>query len=646
MAVEVKEVPPWMLDIEGPALDIAAYPNSPLRVAAGPGTGKTFALMRRIARLLHEGADPERIFVVTFTRTAARDLIANLRNLGIEAATRVQAGTLHSYCFRVLSREAILEVTGRNPRPLLKHEERVLQADLQRTGEWGIRQSRALLSAFEAAWARLQRDEPGWPRTADERRFQAQLLQWLRVHNAMLIGELVPEMRRHLRDNPGCDELAAFDHVLVDEYQDLNRADQDLIDRLATNGTLTVIGDEDQAIYTQLRYAQPEGIRDFHRTHPATYDVPLTECRRCPRRVVAIANAVIANNAARAQRALVPREDRPEGRVEVLRWRTMEDETAGLAHMIGEAIIAGTVERGQVLMLAPRRPIGYGIRDALLERGVPAHSYFTEEALDTPLAQERFTLLNLLAHPTDPVALRAWLSFGHNQYAAAPYSYLRAHCDRTGEPLHVAADQLRRGTLALPHSAHLQERLRLLAEESDRLRERRGAALVDELFPLGQQDVFLVRGLALAAVEDAADELDAADLLDDLRVRIIQPELPEAGDFVRIMSLHKSKGLTADMVVIAGCAEGWIPTITGDTPAERTASLEEQRRLFYVALTRAREILVVSSFDTMPLELAHRMQVGIRRRTRTRAHCLGSQFLAELGPIAPEPRIAQPGFIL
>ena len=123
------------------------------------------------------------------------------------------------------------------------------------------------LQAFAAAWAREQDQEPGWAEDETDRRFQAVLDEWLRFHEAMLIGELVPVALRYLRDNPNCPERRQFDHVLVDEYQDLNRAEQSLIDLLSENGKLTVIGDEDQSIYESFRYAHPEGISRFHETH-------------------------------------------------------------------------------------------------------------------------------------------------------------------------------------------------------------------------------------------------------------------------------------------------------------------------------------------------------------------------------------------
>jgi len=113
----------WDKDLTGEALLIASSTNSPLWVAAGPGTGKPFALMRRLARLLEvDKVQPSRILVCTFTRTAATDLARSVAALGIVGTEQVRVLTLHAFCFSMRSTEAVLHATGRVPRPLLQSE--------------------------------------------------------------------------------------------------------------------------------------------------------------------------------------------------------------------------------------------------------------------------------------------------------------------------------------------------------------------------------------------------------------------------------------------------------------------------------------------------------------------------------------------
>lgn len=621
----------WDDGLVGPARRIAELNHTPMRVLAGPGTGKTFALMRRVARLLQEGARPNRILVCTFTRTAAWDLEGELARLGVDGVDQVRAGTLHAFCFGLLGRAEVLEATGRVPRPLLRFEERFLLEDLTGDGFGGIRDRDRRLQAFNAAWARLQSETPGWPNDPVDQAFHRELVGWLRFHQAILIGELIPEALRYLRENPASPHRGVFEHVLVDEYQDLNRAEQELLDLLAEAGHLIVIGDEDQSIYS-FKFAHPEGIATFDGTHPNTHDEGLDECRRCPRLVVEMANTLIANNPGRTPRVLQPLPGNPDGEVLVLQWRTIEDEAQGIAEIIRRRIQNADVEPGRVLVLAPRRQLGYAVRDALNALGVFAHSFFHEEALDESDAQQAFTLLTLLANPEDRVALRCWCGFGSTSLRSGAWARLRAHCETSGETPRAALERLASGDLAIPHTGPLVERFRELQGRLGELTPVRGQALVDALFPGDRDWTSFIRSLA-STIE--GDEFDAQELREALRIGITQPELPTDVDYVRVMSLHKSKGLTADVVAALGCIEGLIPTLTGETPAEQTASLEEQRRLFYVAITRTRRVLILSSVTQLRRNLAYRMGAQVRGWNPIHAATIASRFLAELGPSRP-----------
>ncbi len=638
----------WNEGLRGPALRIAGTTDSPLRVVAGPGTGKTFALMRRVTRLLEtQEAPPNRILVCTFTRTAARDLAREIANLGVRGNNRIWAGTLHAYCFKLLSRSEVFQATGRVPRPLLDFESRFMLQDLDHHGIGGIRHSRKLLKAFNAAWARLQSDDPGWPHTTADRQFHNALLAWLRFHGCMLIGEVVPEAVHYLRDNPESPDRSAFDHVLVDEYQDLNRAEQVILDLLAGDGSLTIVGDEDQSIYS-FKFAHPEGIAEFPTGHPGTHDEDLLVCRRCCRRVVDMANSLIEHNANRSERTLTCLDGCPDGDVAVVQWRDMQEEAQGIARVVHERVRRGDVEPGRVLILAPRRQLGYGVRNVLNELGTPAHSFFNEEVfdgrphdMDACHAQEAFTLLTLLANPEDIVSLRCWCGFGNNSLRAGAWQKLRQHCQRTGTAPHEVLAQIAEGEISIPYARDLGIRYRALQSRLAELNDVRGQDLIDALFP---EDESWAEAFRRASAEDDDGEpIGPQKLLDDLRTRIIQPELPTDVEYVRIMSLHKSKGLTADMVVILGCIRGMIPAVIPEdlTAQEQQRFIEEQRRLFFVALTRTRKILVLSDFARIPRDLAHRTRVPVRHGgTADEALTYASAFLAELGRSRPRTMTA------
>lgn len=628
---------PWDDNLEGPSLRIAATDDSPLRVRAGPGTGKTFTLIRRIARLLENGAAPRQILVSTFTRTAAGDLKRELESLDVDGASSVRATTVHALSFSILARNEVLAITGRMPRPLLEYEKRFLLQDLHDRQFGNIHARRRRLKAFEAAWARLQSEQPGWPNDPVDQLFHRQLLDWFVFHDAMLIGELVPEGLRYLRNNPSSPERTAFSYILVDEYQDLNAAEQEFVQLIAENARLTIIGDEDQSIYS-FKYAHPEGIAEFHVRHPGTVDETLDLCRRCPTDIVEMANRLISNNRRRTNRVLTASPENGMGEVRIVQWQSMEREAQGLAEFIERLIRSGRVEPGRVLVLAPRRQFGYAVREALNARDVQAHSFFQEEALDgdpTNLtrcrAQQAFTLLTLATTPEDSVALRCWCGFGSASLRRGSWARVRSLCAANGISLTAALQGIEAGQLILPHGRHLIARLRDLRDQLDHLAPLRGDALLDALFPNNDPDYAQIWIMAAGLDPDA----DATQLLDRLRTGITQPELPTDVDYVRVMSLHKSKGLTADLVVVMGCVEGLIPTLPRDASQEElNVALEEQRRLFYVSITRAREVLVLSSVTDLPRDRAYRMGVEVRGRGNT-IGTITSRFVDELGPTRP-----------
>ncbi len=555
----------WNDGLTGTALQIASTLDSPLRVMAGPGTGKSFATKRRVARLLEEGAPPNRILAVTFTRNAAANLIDDLKSLGLDGSDLIVAGTLHRFCFRLLSQNEVLALSGRTPRPVvtftnklvLQFEGHTMLADLVASGNFGgKRDCTKRILAFEAAWARLQSEEPGWPQNPVDAEFQNALLGWLTFHRAMLIGELVPQAYRYLRDNPACEARSAFDYVLVDEYQDLNRAEQELLDLLAANGETTIVGDVDQSIY-RFRYANPEGIEEYADTHPHTHDEDLDECRRCPKRVVAIADRLIRHNhPGETEPRLRPKPSNPEGEIYIVQWPSIEEEVAGLGAYVSWLIHNRNYAPGEILVLTPRRRIGYRIRDHIAAADEPVHSFYYEEALEEDQAQRAFALLTLLTNIEDRVALRWWLGHGTSTHRVGPYRRLREHCQATGQSPWQALTALEAGELQLPQTGSLVERFQELKQNLGQLEDKQPTEVVDILLPDGADATRVLREAALLALPECET---TGDLFRALRVTVTQPEMPQEGDFVRIMSLHKSKGLTSRAIIVAGCIRGSIP---------------------------------------------------------------------------------------
>jgi len=622
----------WNDDLEPPHRDVAAYPDSPLRVLAGPGAGKTFAIMRRVSRLLEEGENPKDILLVTFTRMAAKDLVGKISELGIAEADNVVAKTLHSLSFSMLQREQVIEATGRNPRTLLKFEMNPLVHDLKHQGLGKIRDLRKNIKAYESAWARLQRDEPGWTQSDEDREFEQKLESWLRFHESMLIGEVVPIALQYLRYDPESPYRRKFKHVIVDEYQDLNKAEQVLIDLLADGAKLTIAGDDDQSIYA-FKYAHPEGIKDFDSSHPNTHDEVLDDCRRCPKLIVRIAKELISRND-RYPKELREMPDKPDGEIHTLQWNGQREEAKGLAKIIKYYVEKQGIETGKILILAQRQDIANMIFEELQNLNLEAINYYGDDLLKEEVAQERFTLLNLMADPEDRVALRYWLGRGSVNWHAKPYSILREHCERSGDSPSRALEKMSDGILHLDRCKPLIDRYSELIKNKADIGDEVGIELVNQLFPEDIDECSQLRKIASGMAEK---DTTPKELLRILREELTHPVIPHERTEISIMSLHKAKGLEADLVVIASCIEGLIPSIDEkETFDEQQRKLEEDRRLFYVGITRTKKILILSSVLYMNAGMAKRMKIKYSVSGNV-AKVQSSRFLRELGPSCSTP---------
>lgn len=628
-----------------PAYEIASCENVRLRVVAGPGTGKSFAMKRRVARLLESGIPASSILPVTFTRVAAEDLHRELVGMQVEGCDELEGRTLHSLAFKVLMTAHALAATGRTARPLNDFEIQPLLADLS-GDHGGKRNVKKRIKAFEAAWARLQSDEPGYVQSPADAALEGDLVEWLEFHQSMLIGEVIPLAHRYLRDNPAAPICSEFSHILVDEFQDLNKAEQGVLRLLAAGANVCVVGDDDQSIYS-FKHAHPDGIRQWLDANPGASDLELAECRRCPTRVVVMANALIARNQDRPMpRALNPRPANGPGEVDIVQYASLGDEVQGVASLIEELIDGGTPP-GDILVLAQRSVVGTPIYEALVAREVPTRSYYAESELDAEDAQERFSLLKLYVDREDRVALRWLLGRGSDDWKANAYARIRAHCEHAGVSPWQALEHLAAGIIKIPYTRSLVVQFDEIRTHLTRLEALPGLAeVINDLLPDGDGSVRDLRALAIQTLESVGES--RAEFLAELTTSIARPEVPTEVSDVRIMSLHKSKGLSSPVTIIAGCVQGLLPRLPdADLPtAERRARMEEQRRLFYVGITRVKAVPDEGKpgklFLTYSRQMltADAMKAGIQPAGNSfgNARLIASQFISELGPTAPAPR--------
>ena len=358
-----------------------------------------------------------------------------------------------------------------------------------------------------------------------------------------------------------------------------------------------------------------------------------------------MANSLIAHNRDREPRQLTPIPGNGPGNIAIKQYQTLEDEAVGIAELIADLVNSQGYAPEEILVLAQRRSVGNPIHDALTGRNIPSKSYYQEGTLENDLAQERLASLKLVVNPHDRIALRWLLGFGSNDFRTGAYARIRAHCERTGTTPWDVMTALAEGNLQIPHTQQLVARFKAIRNELSELSQATNLRQFVERW-LGEQ-VAADNPFQVLARELSADADTAAGLLEALIAAVSLPDIPPDVAEVRIMSLHKSKGLSSPVVIIAGCVEGLLPTApdADASPAERQSALEEQRRLFFVGLTRVKAlpgdnkpgVLVLTCSRSM--SLADAMQSGIRPASVRygRAYVHTSRFIGELGPAAPAP---------
>ena len=573
---------PWLEGIEGSAAqELIESQSKVIRVVAGPGSGKTTCLKRRIQRLvLKNRVNSETIFVGTFTRAIAAELRDAL-------GTQVKVSTLHSLAYELLLKHPAA-CQGMRLRFLLKYEEDAMLYDVAEAASsiGNLYKRREALRLLQAS--RSQRTE--YANAA----FAGEIRRWLQKHYAMLIGEVVYLCVTGLesKDIPS----GTFHYVVIDEYQDLTAAEQELVRLIwSETGALTVMGDDDQSIYG-FRFNHPEGISDFAKAWPQCEDLTFLDNRRCGERILTTANLMMAE--AGSKKPPMTWKSARAGELKAVHWASLDDEIAGLADYVR------TRSEESFLILVPRRFIGYRLADTI---GKGAKTAFSEQVLDHPIAQESFTAACLLADSEDFVAARAYLGL----HGTKPKHAQRHNADAyaslpAGIGGHELIRQIARGDINVSGTGqtHIRERSKKAIQLINRSLQATEIVdlLFDETLATEEDDdekrrwlIEDLQELRLAAHELLSNQAShsLSRVMDTLRYRIATRVPLRISDDqetrVKIMTLHSAKGLEADNVVLAGIADQFMPGIETDSQV-----IAEQRRLLYVAVTRARDSLIVS----------------------------------------------------
>ncbi len=653
-----------------PAQDAAVrHAGGPLLVLAGAGSGKTRVLTARIAYLIQErGVAPQKIFAVTFTNRAAGEMRSRVAALLGADPKGLWIGTFHSLSARLLRREAAHLEFGPNFTIYDQDDsESFIKRLLEQQGlSPKANPPRAIHAVISSAKNRmLLAEELGAQAESPLERVAAQIYAVLgpalRQANAMDFDDLLLHPLALFREHP--ERLAywqqRFEHVLVDEFQDTNAAQYRLVKLLAARHTnLCVVGDDDQAIYG-WRGADVRHMLSFQQDFPDATLIKLEQNYRSTQVILDAANGVIAENARRLGKTLFTATPGGEP-VTLLTAADERDEAEWLAGELSRRAAEADVPYEGMAILYRTNAQSRPLEEAFRFRGIPYRLVGAVSFYERREVKDVLAYLRLIANAADDEAFVRVVNVPRRGIGDASFSQLLRMAAQWGKPLLETARAADRVADLRPN---VREAFLALARLIDDLRARYGdadpATVLERLIaavgygqyladegPEGIERLENVQELiagAAAWAETAADEGDeAGDEAGEGRSRegasLIERYLTQAalvtsadqgtGDptGVTLMTVHMAKGLEWPVVTLAGLEDGLFPLARA---AGEPGGLEEERRLCYVGLTRAREKLYLSWART-------------RYRNGRLELSESSRFLEALPPAVVEERSTTP----
>jgi DNA helicase II / ATP-dependent DNA helicase PcrA len=590
------------------------YDDGPLAIVAGAGSGKTRVLTRRIARILADGVPSVRILAITFTNKAADEMRKRVIDLVGDQARTMWISTFHSACVRILRREAehtkyrsgFSIYDDADSRRLLDHVIDDLGIDRKRFP------SRAVAGAISQAKSEILDAEAYGARAYtiyEERIAQifAEYEQRLVAANAMDFDDLLSEVVRLFRRNPEVLERyqSRFFHVLVDEYQDTNRAQNEIVTMIgARHRNVCVVGDSDQSIY-RFRGAEVRNLLDFELAFPEAQTIVLDQNYRSTQTILDAANAVIGNNLLRDDKALWSALGAGEP---IRRYRAgdQRDEATYVANEIATLRREQGIALGEIAVFYRTNAQSRAIEQALADRGLPYKVIGGTRFYDRREIRDALAYLRIIGNPDDEVSTRRVLNVPRRGVGdtsiAKLATFAREHAISFSAALGHAKEAGINGKALAGITAFLALRddLAQLASEPPEL-------ILTELLErsgyLAELAVDAAAGGSVAIdaegrienlgelVEVTSHFEDLPTLLETIALVAATDDLDDSGGRISLMTLHAAKGLEFRAVFLTGLEEGIFPH---DRALSDSDELEEERRLCYVGITRARERLYIT----------------------------------------------------
>ena len=600
----------WLLDGLNPTQrDAVAHADGPLLVVAGAGSGKTRVLTHRIAHLIRDrGVSPFEILAITFTNKAADEMKSRVAALVGPVANKMWVSTFHSACVRILRRDA--DLIG-FPRQFTIYD----QADAVRLTGYVIRDLRLDTKRFppraiHAAISAAKNDgvDPEGYRQATQSIFERKIADIFQEYQerlaragAMDFDDLLGQTLRLLREHPDVLDhyRQRFKYVLVDEYQDTNRVQNDLVLLLAADHrNVAVVGDQDQSIYA-FRGADMRNIVEFEDAFPDTTVVLLEQNYRSTQTILDAANAVIANNLSRKPKELWTETGSGDP---IVRYHADDevDEAQWVAREISRLHEDEHMRWGEVAVFYRTNAQSRVLEEHLMRLGIPYKVVGGTRFYDRREVKDALAYLRAVINPTDEVSVKRVLNEPKRGVGDTSVGRLDAWATA-----HQASfiDALRRADeagVSGKAARGIEAFLTVLDEVAD-LAAGSPAPLLQALLDRsgylealeGEHTIESEGRLEnLAELVGAAEDFPTVDeFLEQVSLISDQDELEDDPSFVVLMTLHAAKGLEFPAVFLIGLEDGVFPHLRSLTEPEQ---LEEERRLAYVGITRARQRLYLT----------------------------------------------------
>ncbi len=589
--------------------------EGPVLILAGAGSGKTRALTCRVANLIDHGVQAWHILALTFTNKAAKEMKERTARLvGEQAAEDAWISTFHSTCARILRRD--IEKLGYqrsfaiydddDQQSVLKEILKKLNIDAE------FLPIREIQGKISDAKNRLLSPDEWFMHTGRDYRssrchdVMVEYEKRMRQLNALDFDDLLVKTLELLADHPPVLQYYQdrFQYVLVDEYQDTNKAQYELVRLLTANSrNLCVVGDDDQSIYG-WRGADIQNILDFEKDYPDAKVIRLEQNYRSTETILDAANQVIAHNIHRKDKRLWTQIGEGE-KIRIYAALDERDESAWIADTVHN-LNRGGEKLGDMAILYRTNAQSRVLEETLMRAGIPYMIFGGLRFYERKEIRDLIAYLRVLVNPSDDISLRRIINVPRRSIGEGTVEQLAAHAAQNDMPIYSAMIDLppelgsrpRKCVLefftlmtklsALKESMELEDfvqtviretglRAQYEKEDSDEARSR-----------IENMDEFVG---AVAEFVKASEDATLEGFLENVALVTDLDRADSRREYVTLMTLHSAKGLEFQNVFIAGLEENIFPSFRSVDSDDR---LEEERRLMYVGITRARKRLYLT----------------------------------------------------